>query len=259
MVPSVSRARERLGGSSATGALPVLAATPRGQLVLSFAWIGCALLLLTAAAVRISVAVELTWWAPLAVVAGIASADFLSGLVHWVADTWGRADLPVIGQRVLLPFRIHHINPDDFLRRSFPDTNGDPAAAVIPVLLFVLWMPMDTVGWQVAAVFCLSLCAFAAMTNQIHQWAHMPSPPHAVRILQQVRVVLPHAAHAAHHPGEYDAHYCITTGWCNRPLEALRFFRRLEAVITRTTGALPRHDERGWPERCEDVHRKMAP
>src|SRR5918993_3715462 len=153
----------------------MLPATPRGQLVLSFAWIGCSLLLLTAAAVRIGVAVELTWWVPLAVVVGIGAADFLSGLVHWAADTWGRADVPIIGQRVLLPFRVHHINPDDFLRRSFPDTNGDSAAAVIPVLLFVLWIPMDTVEWQAAGGFCLSLCAFAGMTNQIHQWAHMPS------------------------------------------------------------------------------------
>lgn len=244
MGTSVSRARER-GGGSATAVLPVLAATPRGQLVLSFAWIGCSLLLLTAAVVRVCVAVELTWWVPLAVVAGLAAADFLSGLVHWVADTWGRADLPVIGKRVLLPFRIHHTNPDDFLGRSFPDTNGDSAAAVIPLLVFVLRMPIDTVEWQAAAVFCLSLCAFAGMTNQIHQWAHMPSPPHAVRVLQYARVVLPRAAHAAHHGGEFDAHYCITTGWWNRPLEALQFFRRLEGVITRTTGALPRHDERG--------------
>jgi ubiquitin-conjugating enzyme E2 variant len=258
MVPSVSRAREQIEVTAAPGALPVLPATPRGQLVLSFAWIGCSLLLLTAETVRISVAVELTWWVPLAVAAGMLAADFLSGLVHWGADTWGRADLPVIGPRLLLPFRIHHVNPDDFLRRSFPDTNGDSAAAVIPVLLVLLWMPLDSVGWQAAAVFSLSLCAFAAMTNQIHQWAHMPSPPSAIRVLQQIRVVLPHAAHAAHHSGAYDAHYCITTGWCNRPLDALRFFRRLEAVITRTTGARPRDDERGSPQWREDVPRRIT-
>lgn len=250
----------RIGPSSqAPGPLPVLAATPRGQLVLSFAWIGCSVLLLTAGAVRISAAVELTWWVPLAAIAGVAAADFLSGLVHWAADTWGRADLPIVGQRLLLPFRVHHINPGDFLTRSFPDTNGDSAAAVVPVLLFALWIPIEAVGWQAAAVFCVSLCAFAGMTNQIHQWAHMASPPHAVRILQRARVFLPHAAHAAHHSGEYDAHYCITTGWCNRPLEALRFYRRLEAVITRVTGARPRHDERGWPEPRDDGHRSIAP
>ena len=67
------------------------------------------------------------WWVPLAFVAGMAAADFGSGLVHWGADTWGRDDLPVIGHRLLVPFRVHHVNPDDFLRRSFVDTNGDVA------------------------------------------------------------------------------------------------------------------------------------
>jgi len=93
------------------------------------------------------------------------------------------------------------------------------------------------------------------MTNQIHQWAHMPSPPRAVRVLQQVGLFLRRHEHAVHHRLPYHGHYCITTGWWNGALERITFFRRLEAVITWLTGACPRADERGgaWPPAAREV------
>ena len=70
---------------------------------------------------RLVTSVDLTWWIPLVIVAAGLAADLLSGLVHWGADTWGRETLPVLGRRFLRPFRVHHINPADFLRRDFID------------------------------------------------------------------------------------------------------------------------------------------
>ena len=36
-----------------------------------------------------------------------------------------------IGPRLLVPFRVHHVNPEDFLRRRFVDTNGEVAAITL--------------------------------------------------------------------------------------------------------------------------------
>ena len=73
------------------------------------------------------------WWLPIALVAGVATADFLSGLIHWGADTWGRDDLPIVGQRLLVPFRVHHVNPNDFLRRSFIDPTATSRSSPFPL------------------------------------------------------------------------------------------------------------------------------
>jgi ubiquitin-conjugating enzyme E2 variant len=166
--------------------------------------------------------------------------------VHWGADTWGADDCPVIGRRLLVPFRVHHINPDDFLHRRFLDVNGDVACVAIPVLVALLTVPLDNTWGPPVAVFGWAFCGIGSMTNQIHQWAHMRSPPWPIRILQRCRLLLRRAHHTAHHERPYDRHYCITTGWCNAPLEAIDLFRRLECAITRVTGVVPREDDRRY-------------
>ena len=128
--------------------LPALPDPTRVQLVVAGIAIVIAVILVGAVAARLVRRVELVqWWAPIAFVAGVVAADFASGIVHWSADTWGRADFPIVGPRLLVPFRVHHVNPDDFLRRRFLDTNGDLATLAVPALAGLLVIPLDS-AWQ---------------------------------------------------------------------------------------------------------------
>lgn len=230
--------------------LPAHYELTRSQFAFSVVSIAAACALLGIAAFRIGHAVDVWhWWMPMTFLAGLVAADFTSGIVHWTADTWFRDDCPIIGHRLLVPFRVHHINPDDFLRRRFVDTNGEVAFLAIPVLLGLGTAPLDRQWGEALAVFGLAFCGVGSMTNQIHQWAHMPNPPRAVRLLQSARLLLRQAEHTRHHARPYDRRYCITTGWCNGPLDAVDFFRRMETMITRLTGAVPRQDDRRYEQR----------
>jgi hypothetical protein len=186
------------------------------------------------------------WYAWLTIPAGMALADFLSGMVHWLADTWGSETMPVLGKRLLHPFRVHHVNPADFLRRSFVDTNGEVAALSAPLLLAALFIPLDTAFNVNLAMFAASFLGIALWTNQIHQWAHMRRPPILIHALQQARLILRQEDHEQHHRPPYVQNYCITTGWCNRPLVAIGFFPRLERGITWLTGLQPRQDDQAF-------------
>ena len=231
-------------------ALPIHYELSRGQAVFSAVSIATALVMLAAVSWRVVTQIDLwQWWMPLAWLGGMAGADFGSGLVHWAADTWGRDDLPVVGRRLLVPFRVHHVNPDDLLRRSFVDANGDVAFVSIVPLATLLVLPLDSAWTQAIAIAGVAFCGVGMWTNQIHQWAHMPAPPAPVRAMQACRLLLARTEHAAHHDRPYDRQYCITTGWCNRPLDAIGFFRRLESAITRLTGVAPRHDDRRYESR----------
>lgn len=184
-----------------------------------------------------------------AVVLGAICADFVSGLVHWLADTWGSESMPVLGRRLIHPFRVHHVNPRDLLRRSFVDCNGDVALLTSPVFLAAWLVPLTDEAGACASLFLLSLATTSLPTNQVHQWAHQSEPARAVAWLQRAGLILGRAQHARHHTPPWATNYCIATGWCNRTLGAIGFFPALERVITRATGVTPRQDDRNFADR----------
>jgi ubiquitin-conjugating enzyme E2 variant len=230
--------------------LPGHDAVSRLTRTLEVSFIVLAVALVTVNAARIMAGgLLLQWWVPVVVVIAACAADFVSGLVHWTADTWFSETMPVLGRRFLRPFRVHHVNPDDFLRRGFVDCNGDLAMLNTPILGAALLVPVSSEAW---AALSLAMTAFAATllpTNQVHQWAHMSAPPVAVQWLQRWRFILSRDDHARHHQEPYVANYCIATGWCNRWLSAVSFFPACERLVTRCVGLEPRADERTFHER----------
>jgi ubiquitin-conjugating enzyme E2 variant len=84
---------------------------------------------------------------------------------------------------------------------------------------------------------------FVCFTSQIHKWAHSDQVRPYVSVLRLLRLAIEVDHHAVHHARPHDRHYCITTGWLNRPLQALRFFQTLEICVTWLTGAQPQRDE----------------
>src|SRR6185369_7879676 len=74
--------------------------------------------LLVALSVKVVEAIRLgSWaWVLAAAVGGFIAADFISGLVHWLFDTWGSPGTPVVGKTFIVPFRVHHTDPVDITR-----------------------------------------------------------------------------------------------------------------------------------------------
>jgi ubiquitin-conjugating enzyme E2 variant len=189
-------------------------------------------------------AVSTPWLALTAFMVGFVAADFISGFVHWLADTWGTPEWPVIGKALIRPFREHHVDAKEITRHDFIETNGNNCFISTPTAVAAALLPEGT-AWFFVAAATFSMCLAIFGTNQFHKWAHMDAPPAAVRLLQRANLILPPEHHAVHHSPPYARYYCITVGWLNEPLFRLRFFQTLETAVTRVTGLIPREDDIG--------------
>lgn len=159
---------------------------------------------------------------------GYLVADFATGVVHWLGDTVGDASWPVFGGAFIQPFRHHHVDPIDLTRHDFVELNGNNAIAGLPLLALATLYAPDA---PYPCALVIAIVFFAMVTNQIHQWAHAPSPPRWVRALQRARLILSPEHHQRHHTAPFDRAYCITTGWMNPVLDRLLVFRALERII----------------------------
>ena len=186
-------------------------------------------------------AVELT----LGLLLGWVLTDFICGFIHWAGDTWGRTDMRLIGRMFVRSFREHHVDPRAITRHGTVQLLGEQsivAAPLLPVLLF--FETEDALG--VTALVCAYTTFVASMcANVFHKWAHMTRPPLIARMMQRAGLIISYRQHAKHHRPPYIENYCIAIGWLNPVLESVRFWRGLEWLVYKFTGAVPREDDLG--------------
>lgn len=155
----------------------------------------------------------------LALPLGYYMADFLSGLIHWVCDSFGDSNTPLWGPMLVAPFRRHHKAPADITHISLTENLG--ASALVGSFVLWWWSPRvvhGSSGWTVllyaAGLWCI---AFAVVSNRFHRWAHLPLArrPYWMQCLQRWRIVLKPQDHAIHHRKPHRNNYCILSGWAN--------------------------------------------
>jgi len=163
-------------------------------------------------------------------------ADFVSGLIHWFADTYGADDTPLFGPWLIKPFRQHHLYARDICTHNLVLTIGNSCTLAMPLqagLFYLLLSDEDVPVIKAALAFVLNLFAIAMVaTNVLHKWAHAEKTNWLISSLQHSRVFLSPAHHNLHHTKPFDSNYCITNGWLNPLLERVRFFRNLEATLS---------------------------
>lgn len=202
--------------------------------------------------VAVNTTTEVLWVGVVAFMCSMVVADFLSGVVHWAADTWGTFETPFFGPTFIRSFREHHVSPTAMCQHDFFETNGDNFLLVTPVLYLLLrknvLLEDGSVSW--VAYFNLTFwtftCLWIAFTNQFHSWAHNSKPPKIAVILQKAGIILSPEAHRKHHQIPFDKNYCITNGWMDYPLAYINFWRRAEAWWSSLTGMVPREDDYKW-------------
>jgi len=180
-----------------------------------------------------------------ALMLGFVAADFLSGFIHWLADTWGTPEWPIIGRALIRPFREHHVDQKgDHAPRLRGDQTGTTASSRCPSPSAPRSCRTGPPGFFLEAM-TFSICLTILGTNQFHKWAHMDAPPRYVRMLQPGQPDPAPDHHEVHHTAPYAKYYCITVGWLNEALFRLRFFQTLEKLITLSSGMIPREDDIG--------------
>lgn len=147
----------------------------------------------------------------------VVLTDLISGVLHVILDNPRSLEVGFL-RGLAEGFQRHHQNPAKIYEMPLYEH------------LYVMHLPLMIVFILVAFfadarmhVVALSMVFALHLMQMAHLWAHVPPEkvPAPVRLLQRGRLLLSKAQHDVHHTPPHDRDFCIMTGMCNRPLNAV--------------------------------------
>lgn len=167
----------------------------------------------------------------------ILLVDFVSGVLHWLEDTYGKPGWPLSGKWVTIPNIIHHHDPTCFTKHSW--FKSAEVLLVFGTMIILFAWYLNVLTWHV-----LLFVAIGINANEIHKWNHVPrrNRNKIIVLLQTLKLVQTPAHHGKHHMGSKDTNYCVITNVVNPVLETVDFWRKLEKIIQMHLGLQKRTD-----------------
>lgn len=181
-------------------------------------------------------------WIVLQFLLAVIAADFVSGFMHWIEDSYFSEKTPLIGKWIIAPNMLHHRDPRAFVKNSWL-RSADVPLIIAGLVLLGAW-GLGLFHWTLV-VFVL----FAVNAAEFHKWAHRSRTENGrlIVFLQQAGLVQTPAHHAGHHRGGRDRRYCTITNYVNPVVDAIQLWRGLEWVILKFTGVAKRPEEDAEP------------
>jgi plasmanylethanolamine desaturase len=153
-------------------------------------------------------------------------ADFLTGVVHFWMDQYGREEMPFVGKHVIEINILHHSNPRNMIKKSYWQLTWTSWLLGGLILIPLYWFGYGS--WE--GIFVVAMSANA---NIIHKWTHQTTKENMtwVNWLQKLKVIQSRKHHAGHHIAPFDRHFCILTNLLNPILTRLKFWESIVWVF----------------------------
>lgn len=174
----------------------------------------------------------------LTIIICILIADFITGFVHWLEDSYCEYTTPII-TNICRANIDHHQFPALITKMGGLITHNYQSMTLALISILCFWC-FGILSWPV--IFTSILAGFG---NQVHTWNHESKSSYFVEWLKDSGLIQSQKQHNKHHLPPYDKAYCVLLNFNNAWLDRLNFWRKLEYILS----LLGFKVKRGSPER----------